>query len=324
MRVTVDSDADPVDGNIVVTATSPNSGQSDSMDVEIVIAQDCEVTVTPPLSGQLPPGGSTTYTHTVINGSNFTAFARIDLVAAAPQLTYLFIADNGDDTTWFIDGGDATIEGGGVGDDTFLVNGATGVLGSVYVQLAPSASAVFKIQVQAAEGIPENTIESVEFRAVLDADGDFSDAGDQCEGSVSDTTTVIEGFLSLAKEASVADTGTFDSLDGTCTGDSVTPIPDAVVGGPCDTITYTVTYQNLGIQNAVDIVVTDAIPNFTTFVTGSATFDADCDGTTGDLPNPADTAVFDAPSNTVTWTLTDPVAPGGDGCLVFDVTIDSE
>ena len=324
MRVSVDADADPVDGNIVVTATSPNSGQSDSMDVEIVISRDCEVSVTPPLSGQLPPGGSTTYTHTVINGSNFTGFARIDLVATAPQLTYLFIAANGDDTTWFIDGGDATIEGGGVGDDTFLVDGATGVLGSVFVQLAPAASAVFRIQVQAAEGIPENTIESVSFRAVLDADGDFSVTDDQCEGSVSDTTTVIEGFLSLEKEASVADTGTFDSLDGTCTGDSTTPAPDTVVGGPCDTITYIVNYQNLGVQNAVDIVVTDAVPNFTTYVTGSATFDADCDGTTGDLPNAADTAVFDAPSNTVTWTLTDPVAPGEEGCLIFDVTIDSE
>ena len=324
MRIQVDVDADPADGNIVATATSPNSGESDSMDVEIVISRDCEITVTPPLSGQLPPGGSTSYTHTVINGSNFSGFVRIDLVATSPDLTYLFIAANGDDTTWFKDGGNGTIEGGGVGDDTFLLDGDTGELGSVYVQLAPSASAVFKIQVQAAESVPVNTKESVSFRTLLDSDGNFSITTDQCEGLVSDTTDVIEGFLSLDKAASVADTGTFNSLDGTCTGTSATPDPDGVTGSPCDTISYTVTYKNLGIQDAVDMIITDAIPNFTTYVANSATFDASCDGGVEEKPNAADTAVFDTGSNTITWTLTDPIAPGEEGCVLFEVTINSE
>ena len=325
MTVQVDSAADPIDGNIVVTAASTIGSTSDTIDIDIVIQQICNVTVTPPLSGQLPQGGSTLFNHTVVNGSNFTGFARIDLVIPNPPqiLSYLFIAEG--TNTWFIDGGDTTIEGGGNGDDLFLADDANGILGSVFVELAPGASANFRIQVQAAANIPLETTENVNFRAVLDADGNFADTSDQCEGTVSDTARVIDGFLNLSKEASVADTGTFNSLDGTCTfGTIAVPVDDSVVGGPCDQITYTITYRNDGIQNAVDVVITDLIPNQTTYVANSAIFDASCDAGADEKPNVADAATFDVGTNTVTWTLTDPVAAGEEACLIFDVTIDGE
>ena len=322
LTVQVNSDADPVAGVIVITATSGNSGQQDSMEANIVIQSTCDITLNPPLSGQLPPGGSTTYTHSVFNGSNFTGFVRIDLVTADPVLSYLFVASGAD--TWFIDGVDGTIQGGGVGDDTFLADGATGILGSVFVQLGPEESASFRIQVQAGEAVAENTTENVSFRAVLDGDGDFSTTDDQCEGTINDTTKVIEGFLVLTKDANVVDSGTFSSTDGTCSGTTAAPEPDTVAGGPCDTITYTITYKNDGIQNAIDVIVTDMIPNNTTYVTDSAVFDGDCNGTGGDPINGSDTVAFSDSSNIITWTVTDPIPPGQESCLIFDVTIDGE
>ena len=306
IRVLLDEDGD-YDGS------TADQCEDDVTDITTVIPGSCVISIAPPLSSQLASGGTTTYRHSITNNGNFTGFVRLDLIVANPSLNYIFVSEG---TTWQQIGTNGDAELG----DVFLNNGETAPLGTIFTQLSPDSTTNFSVQIQAPNSVPTGTIENVQLRAVLDGDGDFDGTTtDQCEESVNDITTVIDGFLDLDKDASVADTHEFNSKDGTCSEGQ-----DGVVGGPCDEITYTLTYKNLGVQDAIDLTITDQIPDNTAFVNDSAVFNNNCDGTNGDLPDPGAFVSFDSGSNNVIWTLTVPVSPGQQGCLEYKVTIDSE
>ena len=310
---------DTVDFRALLDVDGNFSGTGDQCagtvtDTATVIEGSCTIDISPPLSGQVSPGGSTTYTHTVINGSDFTGFVRIDLVVAtSPALSYTFIAE-GDNWQLIGANGDAETS------DTFMADGDSAPFNTVFIELESQASATFRVNIHAASSVSSAAVDAVDIRAFMDLDGDYDGTtDDQCDGSVTDVTSVSEGFLKLGKDASVADTHTFNSINGTCSAGA-----DGATGGPCDTITYTLTYKNLGVQDAIDVTVTDQIPVNTTYVGGSVDFDGDCDGIGGDVPNAGDTAVFDAINDAVIWTLSQPVVPGEEGCLIYEITINGE
>ena len=250
-----------VDGDFSNTA---DQCTGDVTNVTTVAEGDCNVTISPPFSGQISPGGSMVYTHTVFNGSDFTGFVRIDLIATNPTLTYSFIAEG---ASWQLVGSNGDAET----PDTFLTEGELEAFGSVFVHLKSQESVNFRVHVKAASSVSMSTVEQVNMRAFMDLDGDYDGTtDDQCEGMVTDVTSVSEGYLKLDKDASVADTHTFDSTDGSCSVGS-----DGVTDGPCDTITYTLTYKNLGVQNAIDLIVTDQIPDHTTYVGVTVEFDSE-------------------------------------------------
>ncbi|MBI5189286.1 MAG: hypothetical protein HZA22_01230 [Nitrospirae bacterium] len=103
------------------------------------------------------------------------------------------------------------------------------------VTLAAGGSFNFKLSVQAASDTPDGTTETVVVHA------DTVDAGG-CSDTVNDKTDVIEGFLQLTK------------------------VRDIAVGSPHDIITYKITYQNIGTENANNVIITDTIPNDTVFI----------------------------------------------------------
>ena len=309
---------DSVDFRALLDGDGDFSGTGDQCtdtvtDTATVIEGGCSIDISPPLSGQLSPGGSTLYTHTLFNGGNFTGFVRIDLVAVSPTLNYTFVAQG---TVWQLIGGNGDAEIG----DPFLNDADTALLGAIFVHLEPDTSVSFAVRVNAAHSVPVSTVEGVAIQAILDLDGDFDGTtDDQCDAIITDSTSVTQGFLRLDKDASVTDTHSFNTINGTCSNGG-----DGTTGGPCDTITYTLTYRNLGVQDAIAVIITDQIPDSTTFTLGSAAFDGNCDGTGGDPPNAGDTAVFDSAANNVIWTLDQPVAPGGVGCLIYAITINGE
>jgi uncharacterized repeat protein (TIGR01451 family) len=89
---------------------------------------------------------------------------------------------------------------------------------------------------------------------------------------------------------------------------TVTPTGSAKYG---DTLTYGLTASTLGDLDQHAVVVTDVVPDKTTYVAGSAACDTDpC------------TASYDAATNTVTWELGD-MAHGTSRHVTFKVTIDT-
>ncbi len=73
---------------------------------------------------------------------------------------------------------------------------------------------------------------------------------------------------------------------------------------PGDTIEYSLCYANEGNANLTGVVITDDIPDNTTYVSGSAV--------------PA--ATYDEAARTLTWNL-GTLGPGENGCLTFKVTV---
>ncbi len=312
MEVSTTATTPPSTNNIVVTATSGTSGTSDNMDVYFRVLEVCSVTVGPNSSDQIPATGTTTYVHTVTNSGNSTKYVKVDVSGAGLKLTYLFISEGANWKTFGVDGI------AGTGDDVALADGTPAALGTVFIQLAPGASANFKVKVFAPAGTPAGTVESATVQATVSTDGDFTTLADQCSDTASETTTVIEGFLQVTKARTHLDTR----------ADGITP-------GPGDEIVYSLTYKNIGQQTAVGCVITDQIPDHTTYVAGSLYIDVNCNGVIdgGDTlltdGSGDDTAEFDSTNNMVRFrvgagadaTSGGTVAPGEQGCVLFKVLI---
>ena len=334
MEISTELDTPAATSNIVVTATAGTSGLSDDMDAVFTVNEICGISVTPDGSDQIPAGGTTTYTHTVTNSGNSTRHVRISYnVGGTQQLTYLFVANG---AVW--KSGVGADGFAGTADDPAMTSGSTAAMGTTHVSLAAGASATFQVKVFAPSGVAAGTVEAATIIGTADADGDFADATDQCTANANDTTLVIEGFLQLTKTATEADTNGPDSTNpAACSSPAAT---DGVTSGPCDDIVYQIKYKNIGQQNALDVIITDAIPNYTSYKTGSLALDPNCDSPTtttddiayddapfagtdhGEYDGTAETVRFRVGTDTDTDNIPDIVAPGEQGCVVFTVTID--
>jgi len=295
MVVETTSDTPPGEYNVVVEATSDNSGATDSIDAYLKVNPVCTISLSPEHSDQLPPGGTTTYQHIISNNGNTSANVTITVPSNGTQLGYTIL------------------------DDSNNVQGT-----SYTVLLNPGESKTFYVKVSAPSDVAAGTVESIEVTAEADIDGDNST---DCTVKVVDTTTIIEGYLQLTKSAQVSDTGGLDA-NGACTSSS-----DNVTGGPCDTITYSIEYKNIGEKDALNVVITDQIPDHTTYVSNSLCLDSDCDGNCDtnytDASND-DQAEYDSTNNLVRFrvgnganaTVGGTVVPGGKGCVIFKVKIE--
>ncbi|WP_456419133.1 hypothetical protein [Thermovibrio sp.] len=295
MKVETEAATPAGEYNIVVEAESENSGASNNIDAYLKVNAICSVSVSPDHSDQLPPGGTTTYQHTVTNEGNVNAKVTITVPSSGTQLNYV------------------------------ILDSSQNPVGTTYVinNLAPGDSVTFYIKVNAPSGVPAGTVESIDVTADADIDGDDNT---DCSNTATDTTTVIEGYLQLTKEATTSDTDGPDNA-GNCTGN-----PDGVNPGPCDEITYKIKYKNIGSQDALDVVITDQIPDHTTYVPNSLCLDTDCDGncdtnltdSSGD-----DQAEYDSVNNLVRFRVGEgayennggTLHPDDEGCVIFRVKI---
>jgi uncharacterized repeat protein (TIGR01451 family) len=109
---------------------------------------------------------------------------------------------------------------------------------------------------------------------------------------VGDLTTVVIGSLALSKTV------------------------DRVNAQPGDTLTYVVTYQNLGPEPLTNIEIRDATPSYTVFVTAVCGLLGSGLGACGVTQEPAVGG-----TGTLAWTLGGALLPGGSGTVSFRVRI---
>jgi len=168
--------------------------------------------------------------------------------------------------------------------------------------LKPDESYTVYIKAIAPSDIQPGTVETVEIK-VVDRDNDQI-----LYDSAQDTTTVIEGFMQLLKTT------------------------DKTEAKPGEVVTYKIKYKNIGDKNAINVVITDNIPNYTSYELNTLCFDTNCDGVcdknltdvSGD-----DEGEFDNDSNVVRFrvgsgansTQGGTVKPGEEGCVIFKVKI---
>lgn len=163
--------------------------------------------------------------------------------------------------------------------------------------LNPGDSKIFYVKVIAPSSVPAGTVETIEVTGKADADGDRTTI--EAQDSAIDTTTIIEGFLKLTKSV------------------------DKTEAAPGEVITYTVKYENIGNEPALNVVITDPIPSYTTYVQKSMCLDSNCDGTCDK------TLTDESGDDEGTFTGTEvqfnigTVNPGQSGCVIFKVKINN-
>ena len=192
-----------------------------------------------------------------------------------------------------------------------ILDGTTSAIISTVTNLASGASVTFKVKVIIPAGTPSGTIDN----AILTA----TETTSTVAKTNLDTTTVVSGFIQLVK--SVVNTGPAGLLSNS-----------GATGIPGDILEYTIQYSNIGSVDALEVIIKDQIPTYTTFVAGSLKIDGvtDADDTDGAGNADKDSSTSGAVTfyvgtgaNGVTHTG-GTVVPGaaGQGTVTFRVKID--
>lgn len=180
-------------------------------------------------------------------------------------------------------------------DDTKNPVGTTYDVGT----LNPGESKTFYVKVIAPSSVAIGTAETVEVSGKADTDNDFTTV--EAQDSALDTTTIIEGFLKLTKSV------------------------DKTQAAPGEVITYTIKYENIGNEPALNVIITDPIPAYTTYEANSMCLDNDCNGTCdsgGNLTDDADSDAGTFTGSEVQFNI-GTVNPGQSGCVIFKVRVNN-
>jgi len=220
-------------------ALSPVTSALDVKHDAVIVNTTRNVVITPDNTGQVFPGGSVVYAHTVTNnGSVPEPVGTITLSSAESSglwASQIFRDVNGDGV---LDGGDTPITGPA----------------DVPV-LAPGASLAILVRVNAPPGAPVGSINTTTVTATPSAvvNGTAPSAPD----SAVDTTSVVSGNLTLQKEQALDNAPCDGSADTAYGTGALSALP-----GTC--ILYRITASNAGTSGITSLIVSDATPTNTT------------------------------------------------------------
>ncbi|HKF22783.1 MAG TPA: hypothetical protein VKE93_14525 [Candidatus Angelobacter sp.] len=234
---------------------SPTSGALDQIHDQVTVNTIHSVTLTPNGSGQIFPGGSVVYTHSLTNNGNVSeAITFTNPITSDNQAGWSSVLYQDTNSNGVLDAADQAVSTA----TTFTLNAGQSVTMFVKVT-APSGAAV-------------GAIDTTTARAGYNAT--FATAQDQ--------TTVIAGELRLVKQ---------QALDAGCTGVggafTQSNITAGAVPGAC--VIYQITATNAGTNNITSVVVSDATPAFTVYrnvppaSTTVGTISAPANGTAGTI-----------------------------------------
>lgn len=311
-RVTIPEGAPPIDGTgqeIYFQVESPLNGASDTILNSVIVEEVIDLEIESNQQIQAAPGGVVAIPHTITNLGNVPITGGAITVGGSDPF------DSGLTSELYYDA-----NGDGVLDPTDpLITDISDIPGGI---LPGETEQVF-VRVQTPAGSTFGISESgdVTIGSTLSTpDGTVTDS-DPSNNTVTDTVTIISGDVEVEKLA---------AIDVECDGSpdtSFSASPQNADPGAC--IVYQITADNTGTNVAENVVLNDAIPNYTTVEICNETAGAvDCsatlvvDGATS-TPGlvPADEAAGLLSSSAtpgVGYTLD----PGSRSTLTFTVQID--
>lgn len=274
-------------------AQSPATGAQDTIHDAVTVNAVRSLTYTPNGTGQVFPGGSVVYSHTLTNTGNVvegsgSATSTITLPAVNTQTGWT--------STQYYDANN-----NGALDATDPAITASGLQGVLAAGLAPGQSITIFDKVIAPSGVAVGVVNTTTM-TVTAANGTTYTSTAPAATVATDSTTVIAGNVTLVKT---------QGLDAICTGTpsggySTTTITTGAVPGAC--VDYKITVQNVGAANATGVTVSDATPAYTVLSTLPAT-------SNGTVTGPAVGAV-----GSVTATI-GTLTPGQSAVVTFGVKI---
>lgn len=296
--------------SIFFRALSPSTGVLDRKHDAVIVNTVRNITFTANNSGQVFPGGSVVYTHTITNNGNV-----VEGAAAAPAAGSVGLAGvmSGATASWafavywdknndgVLDAGDPAIT------DLSVLTGGTGGA-STAAGLDPGESARLFVRVTAPAGAAIGDTNVVTLTATTT--GTINTVAAPPAVAVTDTTQVISGQVRLTKTQALD-----ANCDGVPDGPFVqTPITTGAIPGAC--IRYSILIENQGTATVTTLIVSDATPANTTYHTGGGTAPAAVTGAGNSVTAPANGA-----TGTIQATIPTLVA-GASQTLTFGVRID--
>ena len=235
--------------DVILTVTSPVSGLTDSIKNNVAITEVRALNFTPDRQGQVAPGGTITYTHTLTNNGNVTegnAVGELPIVVTS-------VGPVGAVVTVGIDlNGDGELQNNEIVQGNDLNSVLTG-------GLLPFTSYTVLVKVEAPSSAQpgQQDITTVRINPTEVINGVAAPASVQ----IVDTTTVTAGQIRLVKTQAV---------DALCDG-----IADGAYGQgtiaaqPGQCIVYRIVATNEGNAAVTNVVITDTLPPGVTPILGS-------------------------------------------------------
>jgi trimeric autotransporter adhesin len=300
-EVTVPEGYAPGTEDMFFRVVSPNSGAGDILYNAVTVNSVRTVTLKPNNSGQVTPGGTVTYSHTlsntgnVVEGNGTTSdidFTLVDDTGEFTSIIHWDLNNNG-----ILDPADPVVT-----NASQLTGGSNGA--STAPGLEPGESVTLFVKVQAGTTVTAGAMNTSNLTATTS--GIIDSQAAPAAVNVNDATTVIAGNVNLVKK---------QALDADCNGfaDSTFDTADlsnGAVPGAC--IRYEITAKNVGVSEVLDLVVSDATPVHTTYhavspaAASSGTVTAPSAGDSGTIQVSADTL---APDQTLVLTFGVQIAP---------------
>lgn len=240
--VTPPANAPAGDQQVYFKVSSPATGLSDVMVDKVTVQADRKLSLQNDRIGQVAPGGTVVYKHTLTNTGN------IDEGATTGSLPFTLTNDqsgNGWVTSLFIDvNNDGNIDAGDTlvtGNDLAALTGA----------ITRNTSVNLLIKVQAPSNATPGTPSSVIFTI------NPTTVGGVAHASISNTdlTTVTEGQVRLVKDQALVDCKT---------GTGATYTQNTVSAKPGECVKYRIVATNEGNATVTNVVISDNTPSYTT------------------------------------------------------------
>ena len=243
----------PGTNQLYFRALSPSSGMSDRLHDAVAVNSVRSLSLAPNNNGQVAPGGTVVYSHLLVNNGNVTEGdglgSSIALTVTNSQSGWSAVIYYDANNSGTIDGGDSVVSS--------LAFVSAGGLG-----LAPGETIRLLVQMASPPGVPVGTINVATLTATTANVGLSSTV--PAVVSVTDSTTVINGDLSLLKEQALD-----ANLDGN--PDVAYSTADITTGAlPGRSIRYRITVTNNGTAPATQVRVFDTTPAFTTYTSVNA------------------------------------------------------
>lgn len=281
--------------DVYFRALSPSSSTSDVKHDAVTVGTQRSLTLVPNNTGQVFPGGTVVYQHTLTNNgtvsegtpSSVITISVADATAGFTSVVYLDANNNGT-----VDPTDPVI------DDSLAAGG--GVFAG---PLAPGQNVRLLVKVTAPAGVAIGTVDTATL--TVSVTGNINSVPPPANAVATDVTTVLSGDLTLSKQ---------QALDAACDGTADTAFGIANVNAaPAQCVCYRVTANNVGTADATSVVIQDPTPAFTK-VSTAATVTAP--GTiAGTSPGVGGTGLITANVGTMT--------PGQSSVLSFCIRIDN-
>lgn len=244
--VTAPANATPADSrDVVFTVTSAGTGLADSIKDRINVSEVRNLSFNPDRQGQVAPGGTVTYVHTLTNNGNVTE----GFGANTLPFTIAHAGNLSTNTSVYID-----VNNNGIAEANELVTGTdlTAVLAGTAggAGLQPGEAVTVLVKVQASSSATAGQADDLTFAITPTAGAAVQ---------VIDKTTVNLGQVRLTKQ---------QALDTNCDG-----IADGAYGSallqakPGTCISYQISAVNDGNAPVTSVVISDTVPSYTTLNT---------------------------------------------------------